>query len=338
MRTATKIWLFIAALLVLIGGLGFTVLLAVSGWDFGVLNTSNFTTNTYTVEEDFDSLSFDLDTADVFIRPSEDGKCTVICHEKENERHTVSVEAGVLTVTLSDTSKWYENLFSFGSMKITVYLPKQAYEALTLRSDTGDYTVEKGFTFASIDHEASTGDLTVKADIAGLLKARLSTGDIKMDGLSVGTLELTTSTGNMALSSVRVAGSAKLSVSTGDITLQDLTLGSLSTVGDTGDLALTDVSVTNTLSIKRSTGDVTLASCRAEKIEIETSTGDVRFVGSDADGISVKASSGDVTGTLLSEKIFYARTSSGTVSVPTSTEGGLCEIETSSGDIILSIK
>lgn len=338
MRTATKIWLCIATLLVLLGSVAFTVLMAANGWDFMALGSSNFKTTVYEIDEDFDSLSFDLDTTDVSILPSEDEKCTVVCREKETEVHAVSVREGVLRIALSDTSKWYEDLFNFESTLIMVYLPKEEYETLTLRGDTGDYTLGAGLRFASVDHEASTGDLTVKANISGLLKARLSTGDMKIEDLSVGALELTTSTGDITLSSVKVARSATLSVSSGDILLQDLTLESLSTVGDTGDIDLTNVTVIGPLAIKRDTGDVKLAACRAGSIGIKTSTGDVRFDGSDAEVISVSTSTGDVTGTLLSEKIFYARTSSGTVRVPTSTEGGLCEVETSTGDIILSVQ
>ncbi len=338
MRTATKIWLFIAALLVLLGGVGFTVLMAANGWDFGALNTSNFTTNTYEIEEEFDRISFNLDTADVWILPSEDGECHVICQERENERHSVSVKDGVLTITLVDNGKWYEHLLSFGSMKITVYLPKEEYETLTLRSDTGDYTLGAGLRFASVDHEASTGDLTVKANVSGLLKARLSTGDMKIESLSVGAMDLETTTGDITLSSLQIEGQVTLAVDTGDMRLTDLSLGSLSTTGDTGDIHCKNLLAADTLSIVRDTGDVKLEGCRAGSLQIETSSGDIFFNGSDADSISVKASSGDVTGTLLSEKIFYARTSSGTVRVPTSTEGGLCEVETSSGDIILSIE
>ncbi len=338
MQTKTKIWLLIAALLVLLGGVSFAVLMAANGWDFGALNTSNFKTNTYEIEEEFDSLSFNLDTTDVFILPSEDGRCHVICHERENESHTVSVKDGVLTITLVDNSKWYEYLLSFGSMKITVYLPKEEYETLTLRGDTGDYTVGAGLRFASVDHEASTGDLTVKADVTGLLKARLSTGDMKIENLSVGAMDLETSTGDITLSSLQTEGQVTLAVDTGDIRLTDVSLGSLSTSGDTGDIHCKNLLAADALSITRDTGDVKLEGCRAGSIRIETSTGDVRFDGSDADTLSVTTSTGDVKGTLLSEKIFYARTSSGTVRVPTSTEGGLCEVETSSGDIILSVQ
>ncbi len=338
MRTTTKIWLFTAALLVLLGGVAFTVLMAANGWDFEALSTSNFKTNTYEIEEEFDSLSFNLDTADVWILPSEDGGCHVICHERENERHTVSVKDGVLTLTLVDNNKWYENLFSFGSMKITVYLPKEEYETLTLRGVTGDFTLGEGLAFSSIDHKASTGDLTVKADVTGLLKAHLSTGHMKIEDLSVGAMDLKTSTGHITLSSLQVAGQVKLAVSTGDIRLTDVSLGSLSTSGDTGDIHCKNLLAAEALSITRDTGDVKLEGCRAGSIGIQTSTGDVRFEESDADSLSVKTSTGDVTGTLLSEKIFYAHTDTGRVNVPRGTSGGLCEVETGTGDILLSIK
>ena len=54
--------------------------------------------------------------------------------------------------------------------------------------------------------------------------------------------------------------------------------------------------------------------------------------------IDVYVSTGDVTGTLLSDKIFFAETTTGDVSVPKLTSGGKCEISTTAGDIEISIK
>jgi DUF4097 and DUF4098 domain-containing protein YvlB len=73
-------------------------------------------------------------------------------------------------------------------------------------------------------------------------------------------------------------------------------------------------------------------------LKAETSTGNVRFDEADCDTMKVKTSTGNVTGVLLSPKIFYATTSTGRADVPPSTVGGLAEISTRTGNIIITIK
>ena len=72
-------------------------------------------------------------------------------------------------------------------------------------------------------------------------------------------------------------------------------------------------------------------------MDISLSTGDVNFNRSDALEIKVKVSTGDVTGNLLSPKIFYAETTTGKKDVPKTTVGGICEITTTTGDIIINM-
>ena len=106
----------------------------------------------------------------------------------------------------------------------------------------------------------------------------------------------------------------------------------------TGDVNINSVNCDD-LEIKLSTGDITLKNVVATaEFDIKSSTGDVRFDGCDAGDISVKTSTGDVTGTLLTDKIFSAKTSTGDINVPKSKTGGKCEINTSTGDIFIEIK
>ena len=91
------------------------------------------------------------------------------------------------------------------------------------------------------------------------------------------------------------------------------------------------------LTTEGSTGDITLDDCTAAEIAVKTSTGDVRFAGSDAAKITVKTSTGDVIGSLRTPKVFTVNTSTGDVSVPHSSEGGSCEIKTSTGDVRIKI-
>ena len=52
---------------------------------------------------------------------------------------------------------------------------------------------------------------------------------------------------------------------------------------------------------------------------------------------AIVTDTGDVTGTLCSEKIFFAESDTGRVEVPKTMSGGRCEVKTDTGKIILSI-
>ena len=81
-----------------------------------------------------------------------------------------------------------------------------------------------------------------------------------------------------------------------------------------------------------------------ELIELETSgflassTGDVDLIDSDSDTFDIETSTGHVKGTILTTKIFDAKSDTGKVDVPLSGTGGLCKIRTSTGSIEIKIK
>ena len=58
---------------------------------------------------------------------------------------------------------------------------------------------------------------------------------------------------------------------------------------------------------------------------------------SDAGEIFIKTTTGSVKGSLLSSKIFMARSDVGKITVPRTTTGGICEIETDTGTINITI-
>jgi DUF4097 and DUF4098 domain-containing protein YvlB len=146
-----------------------------------------------------------------------------------------------------------------------------------------------------------------------------NTGDIEVKGARVGALSLSVTTGDVELSSLDLTGALSVKVSTGDTDMESVTAKSLASTGSTGDMSLEGVTV-------------------AERMEIERSTGDVRFEGCDAGEILVRTDTGSVTGSLLSEKVFIARTDTGRVDVPRTVTGGRCEITTDTGDIRITLR
>lgn len=318
MRTGTKVWLITAASLVLIGCILFAGVMSTLGWDFMKLATVKYETKVYEISEAFDGVSMNTDTADIVFARSDDGKCRVECLQEENTAYSVTVKDGTLTVELID-ERSVQNFvgsigLNFGSTRITVYLPKTEYTSLLIDESTGDIEIPNDFNFNHVDISLSTGAVDFCASASGTVKIKTSTGDICVESLSAGALDLSVSTGKVTVSGVTCGGDITVGVSTGDAKLADIACKSVISNGSTGDISLNHV-------------------IAAEKFSIERGTGDVRFEDSDAAELFVETDTGDVTGSLLTEKVFFAQTDTGSVSVPKTTSGGKCEITTDTGDI-----
>lgn len=151
-----------------------------------------------------------------------------------------------------------------------------------------------------------------------LLKAELGTGDLTADrALSFRRLEAELNTGDLTLSGVQ-AEAAIVRSNTGDVRLSDMASETVDVFVNTGKTELVSVVCSGDLIAK-------------------TTTGDIRLTDVDGANVYLSATTGDITGTIRTEKVFSARTSTGDVSVPAATAGGRCEAETSTGDIRLSI-
>ena len=320
MSKIAKTLIIIAVALVLVGSIIFCVMMAAVKWDFSKLGTVKYESNTYEVNEEFSNISLDTDTEDIFFVPSDDGKCKVVCYESENLKHSVTVKDGALTVSLIDTRKWYEHIgFGFGNSKITVYLPDSEYSALKIEESTGDIEIPAYFKFRSIDISVSTGDVKCYVAEADTVKIAASTGNISVQNTSSGLIDLSLSTGNVSISGVTCSGDIKVALSTGKTQLTNITCKNVISSASTGDIYLKNV-------------------IASEKFSIERDTGDVNFDDSDAAEIFVETDTGDVRGSLLTEKVFITKTDTGSIDVPKSTSGGICEITTDTGNIRITVK
>ena len=310
---------FIAAgALVLLGCIIFGGAMMALGWNFTSLSTAKYETNEHEMTGEFTEIAVSTETAKIMIVPSEDGKCRVVCRERINARHSVTVADGKLTVSMVDGRKWYERIFDFGLDTVTVCLPEAAYASLAVENATGDVTLADGFTFGTAEIKTSTAHTVCYANVTDRLKIHASTGSISVENVTVGALDLSVSTGSVTVASVTCAGDANIRVSTGGTHLSSFTCKNLITEGSTGNILLWDVTADGKFSIERSTGYI-------------------RFEGCDAAEISVKTSTGDVTGRLLSAKIFDAKSDTGKVDVPDTKEGGPCKIRTGTGKIRITL-
>ncbi len=281
--------------------------------------SGKYTTKEHEISESITSVLVDTRISDIAFLSSENKECKVVCYERPELEHSITITDGTLKIYQLDKRKWYQFIgLNFDNAKLTVYLPEGKYDMLKINSSTGDILVTDRFQFSSIDISNSTGDVKNYASASATMEISTSTGDIDVKNVTAGAIELSVSTGDIDLGGIECSGAIFIESTTGAQFLFDITC--------------------QNLSMKSSTGDVTLDNVLATgKLSIVGSTSDVKFTGCDAAEIFVKISTGDVTGTLLSEKIFIVDTSTGKIDVPKTASGGVCEINTSTGDIKITI-
>lgn len=295
MKKSKIVWIIIAVCMIGFGAIIGTLALATLNFDFDSLATQKTISNEHHILQNFNNIKINVNTSNVEFVCSENNECMVVSIDTEKIEHTVTVENDTLLIETEDNRKWYDYIgIHFGETSLTVHLPKDSYDSLSIKADTSDITVPKDFTFNTACIETDTGDIGFSANMLGVLDISTDTGRIDF----------------------------------GIIKAQDIILES-----DTGDIAFNSAECEN-VSIENDTGDVRFSNTIVtEKISVTTSTGDVSFDYSDAEEISICTNTGDVSGRLLSEKVFICDSGTGKIDVPYSMSGGRCEITTDTGDI-----
>ncbi len=318
MRKKIAVLLIIAAALTVLGGLIFTVGVVAMGNGNGAFIDAKYQNKTYESTDKINSITINTNTADIKILPYDKEGYRVECFENKKVYHSVTVKDGALCIERQDERKWYDHISIFSkNTGITVYVPAGEYDSLSVKSDTGNTTVSKNFTFDKADISCSTGDVEFYASTKNSLTVKTSTGDIDVENTTHGDLSLTVSTGEIEISRVQCKN-AKIAVSTGKTEIEGLTCNDFTSTGNTGKITMDDLVAEGSVKITRSTGDVRLNRCDAASLDITTDTGDVK-------------------GSLLSDKIFIYKTDTGKVSLPQTTKGGTCKITTDTGDINIMI-
>ena len=326
--------------LCIVWGLAFFVSCSSSeGFDWSRLSLQKYEKKSYIAEVEFQSIALVSDTDNIVILPSADQTTKVEYTDSNVLKYDISVSDGTLYVKLEDNRKWYHyiNVYS-PSNALTIYLPEKEYSSLNIQADTGDITIGDNLTFGTLEIRASTGDLSLSELTCDSVSLTVSTGDISVSTLNIsGDLYAKSSTGDKEFNNVS-CNNATFIASTGKTSVSQMkAVGDVSVESDTGCQSYTAFSCASA-ELKANTGDISMVDLVASAhMEVNTSTGDVSFDNCDAASLSIQTSTGSVTGTFRTPKIFYAQSSSGKVEVPSSTEGGLCQVQTSTGRIKLSI-
>ena len=339
MRDRTKILLSIATFFVGAGLILFVVVMTVNKWDFTRLNTITYEAETHTIEEAFQNIELNTESADVRLERSADGTCRVEWSVPENWKHSVEVADNTLLITLRDDTSWYDHIgINVKPPKITVYLPEENYKLLTANMHSGKLDVPKNLKFIGVEVESGSADVECETSATGTLRITTSSGDVNLNEATATAIYVTTSSGHVTMEST-TAGSItvatesgkpklhavhcnadlKIDVTSGDAYLSDISCSNLYTMGASGELTIDTAYIYEMLIIKRKSGDVTLRKC------------DVLHA------ISITTTSGDVTGNFDMPVTCYANSESGDIKTPKNDYGIYCEVNTGSGDIDISL-
>ena len=320
MTTSTKICLIVAASLLALGVIFFIAAMAISQFKFAeVFTTASYETATQDINDEFENISINTTTADVTILRSADDSAHVVCFYNKKITYSVAVTDGTLSIEENDERRWFDHISIVSNTpELRVYLPSDEYEALTIDLSTGDVRVEE-FTFSSINIDVSTGDIECLASVKGELNIHTTTGDIGISGASAGSMNLKTTTGLVNIFDITCDGDVNIKGTSGRSVLTNVDCKNLTINSGSGASKMINVIASETITINKNTGGVKLEACDAAELNIKTTTG-------------------DVVGSLLTEKVFVTNTTTGDISVPKSTSGGICEISTTTGEIDIDIK
>ena len=330
-----------------------------------LIDDRNMITVNHDAEGDFDRIRIDVIAANVELIPSEDEKCHVITKDSEYVEYTVYVVEDTLMIRATDTRAWYERLFtgSVSDRSVEVALPREEYKSLDVKTVSGRVNVNVRYTFSEdVTLTSTSGTIGTAAAISGHLEMYATSGNLYARGF-LNTVTARCVSGKISLGGKTVDGdctvaSADLETTSGSIVVTKATLQSLTAQTGSGSVIFEDLAVNEAISAETTSGSirmnrVTCDSLNAETtsgrikltdtvasghIRAKTGSGAIRLERADAASLSLRTTSGSVTGSLATPKVFYTDTTSGSVDVPKSTEGGLCEIKTTSGSIRLTIE
>lgn len=305
--------------------------------------TVKFEEKVHLIDEKFENIKIDNTLCDIFIIPSEDEECKVVCHDEKKRYHTVEVIDNTLTINSIDSRKWYEE-FYFGfifnwndSISLSIYLPKKEYTELYVNTFSGDINIANSFTFKNAKVESTSGDIKCSAKFKGDVKFDSTSGDIELSNVSANNISADTTSGDINISSIS-ADNISADTTSGEVEISYANAkDKLYADSTSGDLNILD-SKAYDIFLESTSGDVNMRNTVSlGNLKIESTSGDIEFYRCDGKSINFNSVSGDIEGSLLTEKLFLTDTTSGDISVPNCISDEQCRITTTSGDIEVTI-
>lgn len=179
MKKSKKILLLTASALVLLGIAVSVTAMALLKFDFKRLSTQEMVSKTIEIKQDFVNIEIEQDDCDIIIKPSQNGICSVEYTLESYKNPEIEVEDGTLKIEFEDEDFiHYVGGIYTDSNTVTVYLPENEYNELSVECTSGNITVEKGLVFLNADLESTSGDMKFSANVKNNLSVEATSGDL----------------------------------------------------------------------------------------------------------------------------------------------------------------
>lgn len=228
------------------------------------------------IAEPFEDVSIHCVSCDVAVSVGGAETCAVEYRGSSRRACTAEVKNGVLQIEEKFAHRLsIRNLFGTRNAKLTVFLPQGQYDALELRTVSGDVELEDGGLFRGVQITTVSGDMDL-AGAGGDVTLESVSGNMKLRDGSAGDLTVGTTSGDVAVTGVDVAGQAELRTVSGDVTLLDTDASSLSIRTTSGDVH-TALQTAKEYVAHTTSGEVAIAAntVGAGRCEIATVSGDI---------------------------------------------------------------
>ena len=264
------------------------------------------------------ALEIESGSAEVKLLPASDGVCRVCCAEGAGREYHVSLSEG--TLRIERAKKWSLFPVALSEDYVRVYLPERAYGSLWVRSSSGGVAVPTDFRFDYAILDVSSGGVEFASDVTKELNIQSSSGGVTVAGASPETLFLSCSSGSLRLGN-SAPGEVTLHSTSGSVKVENVRCRAFESSCTSGSQRFSGLIVEGLLRIDGTSGSVKLSDCDAGEVQIEVV-------------------SGSVSGNFLTPKQYDLRSTSGSVSAPSSAAptpeigaAGRCTVRTTSGSI-----
>lgn len=319
MRKSTIIILIIAVCMIFAGvALGLAAC-SVDGVNFENMFMDNSKVRVATYDEAFLNVDAQGKSGSLEIFPTSEDELRIECIEPEGTYYDVKFEGDTLVVNRVDNRQWTRYFMNFSREGIKIYLPKRVYNDIKLDVSSGKVTVNDGLVCRNLAAESNSGSVraycvTVQENV----HLESTSGGVVSDTVKAKNMEVSCTSGSVTLGNVQLDGNLDIECSSGRVEVSQVGCHSFNAKSTSGGIICSDVICKDALNARVSSGRIEVLRCDAENLDLKTTSGSIR-------------------GTLLSEKIFVAHSTSGSVKVPDTTQGGICKANATSGSIKIEI-
>lgn len=167
--------------------------------------------------EQFDHIEIDTDNADINVFVTESRPYVELLNKKKYDLN-VEVEGNTLDIEVEHPwFNWMKFDFTFNTPKLNVYVPKEMYESIDVKTKNGKIDV-RNIAVNELDAKTNNGKIMVKDMESSTIYTKSNNGEVKIEN-STGKIIGETSNGNIIIAKDKIDQPIDLETSNGNITI-----------------------------------------------------------------------------------------------------------------------